>query len=113
LRDRDPVDIPDVGLITVGVSLGEDINVVISWSYVVSSRGIDDRGSFYEDIASWWHNIDYDPDEEVIKPGFEFTVSPPITGKQKWEITIQFGRRILWWEEFFKGTVIITLTLKY
>jgi len=111
LRDYDPTSMTNP--VSVSVALGEDVAVVISWTYPGNYIDwIRDESDFYTDIAGWWHNIHEASVTLKIEPGFEFT-SPPITGTQRWEISVQWGRWNWPWHDLVKTTLVVYVTFQY
>ncbi|AFL66579.1 hypothetical protein [Desulfurococcus amylolyticus] len=114
LRDYDPSSY--INPVTVSANLGEDVGVSISWTY---PGNYIDRIDCYSDMsvdrAAWWHDIHSAPVTVKIEPGFEFTVSPPQNGTQRWVIRVQFFR-YTWWGlivEKFMATVYIDVAILY
>ncbi len=121
LRDYDPTSIYNIPM-QVSVSLGWPPSVGLTWNYpgdyIIYISDDSDLGDNY---AGWKHQLgtpglyDYATRETVkIRPGFEFTVSPEITGKQRWEITGGWVVPARYYPyKPFKGTIVIELTIYY
>ncbi len=122
LRDYSPSSMNNVP-VQIVVSLALPPGISITWSYpgnyIVS---ISSEGDLGANIAGWIHDLGgflyaHATKETVkIEPGFEFTVSPEITGKQRWVISgqwVAFAYPHPYPYKPFKGTVVIELVLYY
>jgi len=111
LRDYDPTSMTTP--VSVSVVLGEDVSTIISWTYPGNYIDwIRDESDFDTDVAGWWHNIHEASVTLKIDPGFEFT-SPPITGTQRWEISVQWGKWNWFWEDLVMKTHTVYVTFQY
>jgi len=112
LRNYNPTSMTNP--VSVSVVLGEDVAIIVSWTYPGNYIDeIHDESDFYTDTAGWWHNIHGTSETLKIEPGFEFTVSPPTTGMQRWEISAQWGKWSGLSEDLKKTTLIVDVTFQY
>lgn len=121
LRDYDPSSMSNPS--SISVSLTWLPGAILSWTYPGNYINyISDESDFSVDIAGWYHELtswqwQYGTTETIkIEPGFEFTISPLITGTQRWSVTASWiapqpphGVPVY----PFSGTVIIDVTFQY
>ncbi len=120
LRDYDPTSREGGGSITVSITVPPAL--VLTWTYngnyIVS---INDESDLGREVAGWFHDIGtwYSPavpNTIKIAPGFVFTVSPPVTAKQRWVISGGWraaATNPTYPPKFFRGTVVIDVTFLY
>lgn len=120
LRDYSPSPMSNIPS-QITVSLTWLPRVSLTWSYPGDYiMSISSEGDLGANIAGWVHDLGeplytHATKETVkIEPGFEFTVSPEVTGKQRWEISGEWVVPTRYYPyKPFKGTVVIEFTLHY